>query len=71
MAAYTKAWLTQENDGSIGIAYERSNGVEGCMKLTRTGDPELSKLMQLLSDADLHTVEQRLRNVIPFNRSRS
>ena len=69
MAAYTKAWLIHEHDGLIGIAYERGNGIEGCLKLTRYGAPELPELMKLLSDADLKTVEQRLRNIVPFDRT--
>lgn len=66
---YKKAWLTPLDDSSIGIGYVRNDGTHGCIRLTSADHPELPKLMKLLSDEDLHIVEARLRDVLPFSRS--
>ena len=68
MAAYTKAWVIPYEAGHLGIAYERDDGLQGFIRLDRSGHPDLPELMKKLSDEDLHKVEARLRNVIPFPR---
>lgn len=66
MAAYTKAWVIPFDEGHLGIAYERTDGVQGFLRLDRSGHPDLPELMKKLSYADLRRVEERLSNVVPF-----
>lgn len=63
---YNKAWLIPFDEGPLGIGYERDDGIRGFIRVDRSGHPELPKLMNKLSDTDLHKLEARLSNVIPF-----
>lgn len=71
MAAYTKAWIVPWDENTLGIAYQRDDGVEGCVRLIRGGFSDLPALLRLLSPADLEKAEKELNNVVPFPRSRT
>lgn len=65
---YEKAWVVPFDDQSLGIAYKKTGGLEGFMRLGKSGHPDLPALMQLLSDEDLETLHRKINNVIPFAR---
>lgn len=67
MAAYTKAWVIPWEPGRLGIAYERDDGLQGFTRVY-TDDPDCLELITLLSDEDLHKL-QEMHHDIPFPRS--